>query len=77
MCKYIVSFFIFSLFFCAKLPNKPDPPYVIFQYLQKLNSNNTEQEQTIHPMVLNVRTGLQILIREPSLIRDRLLVGIM
>ncbi|MBE8355785.1 DUF1566 domain-containing protein, partial [Leptospira interrogans serovar Pomona] len=38
--------FLFFLFFCAKLPNKPDPPYVIFQYLQKLNSNNTEQEQT-------------------------------
>ncbi|AXR60503.1 DUF1566 domain-containing protein [Leptospira mayottensis] len=45
MRRYIISFFILSLFFCAKLPNKPDPPYVILQYLQKLNSN-TEQEQT-------------------------------
>ncbi|WP_078123725.1 DUF1566 domain-containing protein [Leptospira alexanderi] len=42
MNKYLVSFFIFSFLFCAKLPNKPDPPYVIFQYLQALISNTQE-----------------------------------
>lgn len=46
MYRYLVSFFIFSFLFCAKLPNKPDPPYVIFQYLQKLNSNTQQEEQT-------------------------------
>ncbi|AVQ10475.1 PF07603 family protein [Leptospira santarosai] len=46
MYRYLASFFIFSFLFCAKLPNKPDPPYVIFQYLQKLNSNTQQEEQT-------------------------------
>ncbi|EMN91172.1 DUF1566 domain-containing protein [Leptospira weilii] len=42
MHRYILSFFIFSLLFCAKLPGKPDPPYVIFQYLQASASNGQE-----------------------------------
>ncbi|WP_078129833.1 DUF1566 domain-containing protein [Leptospira alexanderi] len=42
MNRYLVSFFIFSFLFCAKLPDKPDPPYVIFQYLQASISNAQE-----------------------------------
>ncbi|WP_061223499.1 DUF1566 domain-containing protein [Leptospira weilii] len=43
MYRYLVSFFIFSLLFCAKLPDKPDPPYVVFQYLQASTSKGQEE----------------------------------
>ncbi|EMY79395.1 PF07603 family protein [Leptospira weilii serovar Ranarum str. ICFT] len=43
MYKYLIPFFIFPLFFCAKPPDKPDPPYVVLQYLQNINSTQ-EQE---------------------------------
>ncbi|EQA71047.1 DUF1566 domain-containing protein [Leptospira noguchii] len=45
MYKYFLFIFISSLFFCIKAPDKLDPPYVILQYLQNVNSTTEQQGQ--------------------------------
>ncbi|EMS89849.1 hypothetical protein LEP1GSC073_2243, partial [Leptospira noguchii str. Cascata] len=45
MYKYFLFIFIFPLFFCIKAPAKLDPPYVILQYLQNINSTAQQQGQ--------------------------------
>ncbi|WP_061249472.1 DUF1566 domain-containing protein [Leptospira alstonii] len=45
MYKYLISFFVIFLSFCAKPPDKPDPPYVVLQYLQNVNSTQQQQQE--------------------------------
>lgn len=43
MYKYFL--FIFSFFFCIKALTKLDPPYVILQYLQNINSASGQGQE--------------------------------
>ncbi len=45
MYKYFLFIFIFPFFFCIKAPTKLDPPYVILQYLQNINSTSGQGQE--------------------------------
>ncbi|MBM9575800.1 DUF1566 domain-containing protein [Leptospira sp. 201903070] len=51
MYKFLLStIFTIVLFACVRPPEKPDPPFAILQYLTKLNSSNTaNEEENLNP----------------------------